>query len=840
MKRLGIALLSLLSVLTATAPLSARTSDRTALSLPGIPNSRVPSGGVVNTLFPAATGGRAPYEYSLSGLPPGITFSPSTRVASGTLPTVWIETAYTIVYTVRDRAGASASVTFTATVRPPASVPPLSLPGIPNSRVPSGGVVNTLFPAATGGRAPYEYSLSGQPPGITFSPSTRVASGTLPTVWIETAYTIVYTVRDRAGASASVTFTATVRPPASVPPLSLPGIPNSRVPSGGVVNTLFPAATGGRAPYEYSLSGLPPGITFSPSTRVASGTLPTVTTDTTYTITYSVRDSRGATDSTSFTATVTARQLTVVMGPPRLSPPTEDPDPPPPATVVRVYSLPFTVSETGEGEKSYRFELDSRTEVSLSLTGMNRDIDCRVNGSSCTNRGGTSDDSWNGTLDAGTHSVTVYPYGGGSGNWTLSVSGTATSPPPPAPTPTPPPPPAPTPTPPPPTTGSGPIVKTGVNVSSSRTYLLRLSGRVEVSVELTGMTIDFDCKIGSSNCTNRWGTADDSWSGTLDAGDHKIVVYPYRGGSGNYTLTVSARVPSTGGSTGTRTQVTTLVDVSRTGVSTSQTHGFTLSGPAEVDVSLTGLTIDFDCRVGSSNCTNRGITLDDSWNGNLAAGNHSVEVYPYATGAGNYSLTVTATETLTGVGTPLGGGPPRIRLVLCDENDGRPVAGTCREVVTGGGPGQGTPGPGGGGDGGDGGGGGGGGDDDDDDDEETPAQQLDNAVADAITRSRTCSIISNDERPWNANAALTTARDAGLIIIGGLDCPGPAAYVPVLNRDQIRVCEGFFELSPPEQSLTIMHEGFHLAGAVHSNFGEDTASDDHGPMEAAIKSACGY
>ena len=491
--------------------------------------------------------------------------------------------------------------------------------------------------------------------------------------------------------------------PRFVPPLSLPGIPNSRVPSGGVVNTLFPAATGGRAPYEYSLSGLPPGITFSPSTRVASGTLPTVTTDTTYAITYSVRDSRGATDSSSFTATVTARQLTVVMGPPRLSPPTEDPDPPPPATVVRVYSLPFTVSETGEGEKSYRFELDSRTEVSLSLTGMNRDIDCRVNGSSCTNRGGTSDDSWNGTLDAGTHSVTVYPYGGGSGNWTLSVSGTATSPPPPAPTPTPPP----------PTTGSGPIVKTGVNVSSSRTYLLRLSGRVEVSVELTGMTIDFDCKIGSSNCTNRWGTADDSWSGTLDAGDHKIVVYPYRGGSGNYTLTVSARVPSTGGSTGTRTQVTTLVDVSRTGVSTSQTHGFTLSGPAEVDVSLTGLTIDFDCRVGSSNCTNRGITLDDSWNGDLGAGNHSVEVYPYATGAGNYSLTVTATETLTGVAQPFG----ETTVEVCeDDEDGEEE---CEDIVIheevdvegedpgpppGTGPGEGDPGPGDGGDGGDGGG----------------------------------------------------------------------------------------------------------------------------------------
>ena len=288
-------------------------------------------------------------------------------------------------------------------------------------------------------------------------------------------------------------------------------------------------------------------------------------------------------------------------------------------------------------------------------------------------------------------------------------------------------------------------MKTGVNVSSSRTYLLRLSGRVEVSVELTGMTTDFDCTVSGNRCTNRGGTRDDSWSGTLDAGDHKIVVYPYGGGSGDYTLTVSAQTPSTGGSTGTTTQVTTLVDVSRTGVSTSQTHSFTLSGPAEVDVALTGLTIDFDCRVGSSRCTNRWGTLADSWSGNLAEGDHSVVVYPYDPGPGDYSLTVTATETVTVVTTPLGGGAPRIRLSLCEEDDGRIVEGTCREVVVGGGPGQGTPGPGDGGDGGDGGGGGGGGGD-----EETPEDELTNLCYTDLVRDST-KVTSN---PLENNRAL--------------------------------------------------------------------------------------
>ncbi len=519
-----------------------------------------------------------------------------------------------------------------------------------------------------------------------------------------------------------MTFVAVVAAPRPPPQaLSVPGIPNFRVPSGGSVDTVFPAATGGTAPYAYSLTGLPPGIAFTPSTRRASGTLPTVTTDTAYTVTYAATDSAGGSASVSFVATVEAPQVVVIGSPPG-PPPTENPDPPPPVSVVRVYSLPFTVSETGvSGEKSYRFRLDSRTEVSVSLTGMNRDIDCRVNSSSCTNHGGTSNDSWSGTLDAGTHSVTVYPYGGGAGNWTLSVSGTSTSPPPPAPTPTPPPPPPPTT---PPTTG--PIVKTGVNVSSSQTYLLTLSHRVEVTVELTGMTTDFDCTVSGNRCTNRGGTRDDSWSGTLDAGDHKIVVYPYGGGSGDYTLTVSAQTPSTGGSTGTTTRVTTLVDASETNISTSQTYSFTLTAGAEVDVALTDLTIDFDCRVGTSRCTNRWGTLDDSWSDDLAAGDHSVVVYPYDPGPGDYSLTVTATETVTHVATPLAGGPTLVGRVCHEDEEGNAIEDTCQgiyaDVTTvtgddpgddpgpppGAGPGEGTPGPGDGGDdGGDGGGGGG-------------------------------------------------------------------------------------------------------------------------------------
>lgn len=515
----------------------------------------------------------------MSGLPPGISFTPSSRRASGTLPTVATETTYTVTYSVRDGAGASASVSFRATVVPPPAPPPppppsLSLPTIPDFRVPSGGSVDTVFPAATGGRRPYSYSVSGLPPGISFSHSTRRARGTLPTVLVDTTYTVTYSVRDSRSATDSVTFTVVVVAPAAPPPpppLSLPAIPDSRLPSGGSVNTTLPAATGGVPPYRYSVSGLPPGITFDASTRSVSGTLPTVTADTTYRIVYTARDSSG----------------TIVFG-----------------------SVGTTVRFTT----------------------------------------------------------------------TVTASAAPPSDPPPS-----------NPTPSPPTTDGGPIVKTGVNVSSSRTYPFTLSHRADVSVELTGMTTDFDCTLSGNRCTNRGGTRDDSWTGTLEAGEHKIVVYPYGGGSGNYTLTISAGAPTTGGSTGTRTQVTTLVDASETNISTSRTYSFTVARRAAVDVALTGLTIDFDCRVGSSRCTNRWGTRDDSWSGDLDQGSHSVVVYPYDPGPGNYSLTVTATETITFVATPLAGGP--IRLRVCEKDSGGTdtdivLPGSCVEVVIPGGEGD--------------------------------------------------------------------------------------------------------------------------------------------------------
>ncbi len=165
-------------------------------------------------------------------------------------------------------------------------------------------------------------------------------------------------------------------------------------------------------------------------------------------------------------------------------------------------------------------------------------------------------------------------------------------------------------------------------------------------------------------------------TGRWARGDHKIVVYPYQSGTGNYTLKATTKRPSSGSSSGTVTTTTTLVDAEETAVSTEQTYRLSLPAAADVTVALDDMTIDFDCRMGSSDCTNLGSTSADSWNGSLQAGNHTLTVFPYDEGAGNYSLTVTATTTVTVIATPMGG--PITVAVFCEADDqGNIKSGSC-------------------------------------------------------------------------------------------------------------------------------------------------------------------
>ena len=70
-------------------------------------------GTAVSLTLPVATGGTAPYTYTLSPIPAGLSFNPTTRILSGTPTTAGTTSA---TYTATDAANGSASLTFTIEV----------------------------------------------------------------------------------------------------------------------------------------------------------------------------------------------------------------------------------------------------------------------------------------------------------------------------------------------------------------------------------------------------------------------------------------------------------------------------------------------------------------------------------------------------------------------------------------------------------------------------------------------------------------------------------------------------------------------------------------------------
>jgi len=248
--------------------------------------------------LPVATGGTAPYTYSVSTLPAGLTFTAATRTVSG-IPTA--EGTTTVTYTVTDSAdpGVSASDTFDITIGAP---PALTLPVVQAQTGTRRSAVNVQLPVATGGVGAYTYAATGLPAGLSFNASNRRITGT-PTA--AGPVTVTYTVTDSdtpTAASVSRTFTFTI---ADLPAPMLPAVAAQSAPRRSASSVQLPPATAGVGPYTYTAMPLPEGLTFDPDTRIISGT-PTEegVTTVTYTVTDSDTPQRSA--SRDFTFTITA------------------------------------------------------------------------------------------------------------------------------------------------------------------------------------------------------------------------------------------------------------------------------------------------------------------------------------------------------------------------------------------------------------------------------------------------------------------------------------------------------------------------------------------------------
>jgi uncharacterized protein (TIGR03437 family) len=238
----------------------------------------------------AASGGTPPYSWSASGLPAWLSLTSSGQL-SGTPPPIGSPGSYNFTITVQDGASRFTGVSFTLQVNPG---PPVITTSSPLPRAKEGTLVSVAL-QASGGVSPYTWTATGLPAFMNLS-TAGVLSGTPPVGGSAGSYSFSITVADAAGNRTSAAFSLSIDPALSITTASS---------LQATVEQTFSAAfnaSGGTAPYSFSVSGLPGWASMSASGMV-SGTPPRGSAGGTA-FTVIVSDAAGHTSSVPFTLTV--------------------------------------------------------------------------------------------------------------------------------------------------------------------------------------------------------------------------------------------------------------------------------------------------------------------------------------------------------------------------------------------------------------------------------------------------------------------------------------------------------------------------------------------------------
>ncbi|NTE63181.1 hemagglutinin [Agrobacterium fabrum] len=276
---------------TATALIFSPAPGRLADGFTAVPYSETIS----------TSGGRAPYQYSISGtLPNGLSFNTTTGEISGAATTSGVA-SFTV--TARDADNVTASAVYNISVLTPAPVATDSAVSVA-----ADSSANSIPLNLSGGQADTIVVVSGPSHGTTTV--TGAALTYSPTSGYFGPDILTYTASNATGSS-TATITVTVLPPPGALSLS-PASGALKDAMAGEAYSQAITGSGGTAPLLYSLTGgtLPRGMVLNISTGELTGPLDTET-EGDYSFNIQVRDARGSTLSAAYTLRVKAREVSV-------------------------------------------------------------------------------------------------------------------------------------------------------------------------------------------------------------------------------------------------------------------------------------------------------------------------------------------------------------------------------------------------------------------------------------------------------------------------------------------------------------------------------------------------
>ncbi|WP_353063659.1 putative Ig domain-containing protein [Tunturibacter psychrotolerans] len=242
----------------------------------------------------SATGGTAPYTWSVTGLPTGLSLGGNGVISGTPTATGNFSLAVTVTDSQSPAKTASASLPLSVT----ATIAPLTITSTAVAGATSNQPYSTTL-SATGGTAPYTWSVSGLPAGLSLGGNGVIAGTPTAAGNFSLAVTVTDSQSPAKTASASLPLSVT----AAIAPLTI----TSTAVAGATSNQPYSAtlsATGGTAPYTWSITGLPAGLSLG-GNGVISGT-PTATGNFSLTVTVTDSQSPAKTASANLPLSVTA------------------------------------------------------------------------------------------------------------------------------------------------------------------------------------------------------------------------------------------------------------------------------------------------------------------------------------------------------------------------------------------------------------------------------------------------------------------------------------------------------------------------------------------------------